>query len=780
MHGRLTTKPQATAVDDLDEGGGGGFDLRDILHFVWRNWLIMLSLALIGGAAGYINYISQTPVYTASADILLETRREKVAGPDAIMSEEANVAGTLENQVAVLRSTGFLRRVVERHRLQYDPSFGGAPLAPKPEAGGGSGIAASPEPATTVDLGLFEAVRSLYRSLRVAGHDLFGFHIMTGFEPPTSGGDQAVPPDVMRAIGALRGVMGVARQGQASILTITVTLPDPNKAARIANAIADSYVVEKLDARFEAARRASGWLSDRLADLREQLRLSEEAVVQYRQDHGLVRAGAVTLNEQQVADLNGKLIAARAEVADKKSQLDLLKEMRAKGESLEELPFVRTEALSRLRAQERDAAKREAELVVRYTDRHPQVVVTRSERRDLQRAIREELGKAVNQVSLDYELAVNRQEGLENVLREATGLATDDGMLAIRLRELERTASINKSLFEDFLQRAKITQEQSTFELREARVLTPATPPGAPSAPNRNRILGMGLLLGLMAGAGGAFAREKLRSGFITPQQIEQNLALPVLASINRMADGDARVDGHAVLLPHFVQAKPLSRFAEAFRSLRSGVQMADVDHPPKVVQVTSTLPSEGKTTVALCMAASAAASGQRTLFIDADLRHPSSSRFFGREKDKGLVDLLLGQVTLEDVLRPDEATGVWMLPCGSKTQNPADLLGSEKMKALLALFRAQFDAVIVDSPPVGPVIDPVVTSRIVDGVVYVVHWGTTARDMVQRCLAQVAGDDRVCGVVLNMVNAKHAKRYGRTDYYYYYGKNYYNRYYAE
>ena len=251
---------------------------------------------------------------------------------------------------------------------------------------------------------------------------------------------------------------------------------------------------------------------------------------------------------------------------------------------------------------------------------------------------------------------------------EATGQTSIDDTTAITLRELERTAAVNKSLFEDFLQRAKISQEQSTFEVRDARVITPALPPGGPSYPNKSRSLTLALGLGLLLGVGGAALKEMLNAGFVTQKQVEDSLGLPLLASISRMEARDLTVNGKLVPIPQYPAVKPLSRYSESMRTLRSGIQMTDVDNPPKIIALTSTMPGEGKTTIALSLAASAASSGIKVLLVDADLRHPSASRFLGLHKETGLVDLLLGQVKVNEVVRfVEEISGYWVLPPGTR-----------------------------------------------------------------------------------------------------------------
>ena len=395
------------------------------------------------------------------------------------------------------------------------------------------------------------------------------------------------------------------------------------------------------------------------------------------------------MNQQQLSELNAKLLAARAEAADKKARVDLLNSIEAKGGNVQSLPDIaNSPTLAALRQQEAAISQKEADLAARYNDRHPLVVNARAEHNDIKRAIATETRRLAANVKNDYELAKAREASLDRTVQEVTGQSGADDRTAITLRELERTAAVNKSLFEDFLKKAKISQQQSTFEARDARVITPALPPSVPSYPKTHQTMELALILGLFLGIGGSVAKDKLNGGFATPRQIEDMLELPLLTSINGMAKQELTAKGKILDIPHFVAAMPLSRFSEAIRALRSGIKMTDVDHPPKVVLVTSTLPSEGKTTVAMSLAVSAATAGLRVLMIDCDLRHSSVSRFFGLLKDKGLVDYLLGNVEMKEAVTFDETTKLWILSAGSKTRNPADLVSSDRMKAFVEICK--------------------------------------------------------------------------------------------
>jgi capsular exopolysaccharide synthesis family protein len=429
-----------------------------------------------------------------------------------------------------------------------------------------------------------------------------------------------------------------------------------------------------------------------------------------------------------------------------------------------------------LRAKLADASQREADLLARYSGRHPAVANVEAEKRDLERSLAAETQRMIQAVNNEFALAKARLGATEQAMREATGQGGLNYEDSVRLRELERTAAVNKSLFEDVLQKAKITDEQSTFRPREARIIMPAQK-GFQSFPNTQKTLLMGLVIGLGLSIGGAFAMEKLNTGFTTPRQVEDALGVPVLASLYQIENSKLiSKDGKAIPVAFYHIHYPLSPFSEAVRTLRSGIHMSDVDRPPKVIHVTSSRPGEGKTTVAMSLATSAAFSGLKVALVDADLRHPSLSRFFKLEQAKGLVDFLIGAATFESVLKLQNDNKLVVIPAGSKSLNPTDVLGSERMKALVSHLRERFDYVVLDTPPVGPVVDPVIVTNLADGTIFVVKWASTPRELVETCIQQVSSHRRVAGIALNSVKQDHARKYGGEHYY---GKRY-EKYYSE
>lgn len=724
------------------------------IGFALRNWKLILSITSFSAISALVFLLTAIPIYVASTQILLDTRRERTNTIDRAMSDFNYDAAGVENMITILQSSTLLERVVKDQNLLNDPEFNPSIVAPTKSF-------------------LSTVLSPLTNWLAPNNPD----------QVQAAQTTTLAERNMITAVSILRNKITIDRAPRSFIVIISVESVDPQKAARLANAIADAFAVDSLDARLESARRASSWLSERLTQLRGQLRESEEAVAKFRAENNLVRTANMTLNEQQLSDMNARLVNARTETAEAKVKFEQLQQVLETGgyEKAQSLPDVlRSGVIASLRSQEADVSRREADLVARYGERHPLVVNVKAEKADIQKAILAETERLAVNLKNEYEVAKARQVALETNLREITGLTGSDDRISVRLRELERTASVNKMLFEDFLSRAKLTQEQSTFEARDSRVITPATPPGGPSYPRKSTTLLASVVIGIAIGIALALLIEILNAGFTTNEQVETLLNLPVLASVNEFSTDELSINGQSLPLYKFIKEKPLSRLSESVRSLRTGIRMSNVDNPPQIVQVASAIPNEGKTTMALCLAFSASQSGLKVLVIDADMRNPSLSRSVGMPSTIGLVDYLVEAADLNSVINRGAPGEPDIITAGSKTNNPPDLLGSERLKDLLHHLRDYYDIIVMDSPPVGPVIDSVILSTIVDKVVVVVRWSSTARQMVAQSVAKLSNDKKVAGIVFNLVDQTRAEKYGRYAYSYYYRNRYYKNYYVE
>jgi len=561
----------------------------------------------------------------------------------------------------------------------------------------------------------------------------------------------------------LKGALDVSRVGFANVIELSVTSHDPQQATSLANAIAHAYVLDRIEARYDGAKKASTWLSERAEVLREELSRSEDAVQKFRMEHNLVATQSGSLTEQQLSGLNIALINARAELETKRSKYEQAEKLLRTGGDTQTIPDVlQSVVVTALRAQHAVVTRKEADLRLKYGELHPEVLTAQAERRDVEEQIAAEIQRLIGNLKNEVDAAEAREAGLARALASVSSQSETEGQVGVRLRDLERIAAANKELFEAFLSRAKIAEEKSTLLNSGVRVITQAAVPVAPSFPNRPLFAALGLVFGFALGGAGALLRELFSSGFMAKRQVEEALAVPVLASMPRITDwlGAAKSRAQPVA---YLERKPLSRYSEAVRRLRLGIDgIREPDSQLGLTLITSAMPSEGKTTLALSLAYSAAADGERVLLIDADLRLSAATAFFGMAEKVGLVDLLTSPINAANAIHLDERSGIHVLPAGAKTVNPPALLASMRMRSILEELRGAFDTVIIDAPPVGPAADSSILARYADKIVFVVKWCETSREVVAEAIRHLGGRSKIAGIALTMVDEPKLPKYGR------------------
>jgi exopolysaccharide transport family protein len=752
MHGNFKAAPSDASVSLA--GGDrrtGTLAPRQLWSIFKRRWQVILGATAIVVALTTVWLLQTTPIYTAATQVLIDPRKERVFREEAVVSELGLDASTIATEVSLVKSFSIARRVVDRLGLAKHPKFGGA----RP---GFSLIAW----ARGLLLGPPEAPDGTQ-----------------GSAPAPRSRDADLTPAVLASIAAVQSGISVRRLAATYFIDISFSHPDPELAASLANAVADSYLVEQLEARYQAARRAATWLSERVAALRSQLEASERALADHRAKHNLVKSQSGTLAEQQASEINAQLVAARAQTVERRAKYEQAQRILDGGAGIETVGSVMdSPVIASLRAQQVDLARLEADQLTRYGPEHPTILKIRAEKGDLKRQTNREVARVVQTLKTDYEFALKKEQSLETSLQELTGADTRNDQAVLRLRELERDAQANRVLYESLLTRFKEAEQQTSLQSAESRIVAPALSPDQPSFPNKQRFMILALVLGLGLGVGAAIVLEQIENGFTTIEQTEQALELPVLAMVPQLGDRERTLDGRRVPIPEYVALKPLSRFGEAIRSVRVSTQMSNVDEPPKLLLITSSIPSEGKTTLMLSLAASACAANQRVLLIDCDLRHPSMSKYFNVDEGPGLTDLLMGHVSAEHVFLHGPMPTMTLLPAGTTTRHPPDILGSERLRTLLQSVRLKYDVVLIDAPPMSPVIDSALLSKLVDKVIFVIQWRTTPREIVLRSLQAIDNPRRkLAGVVINHTQIGLLSSYA--PYYSYYHEKY-QRYYAQ
>lgn len=721
-------------------------DLREMARILRRRWRVAVAPAAALAAVALIYVLFATTLYTATSTVLVDPRRATMVEtnqttPTNIGTDDA----TVDSQTLLIQSPAILQRVVDKLKLTQDEEY-----APTP--------------------GLLDPIKALFRS-----------------KGPASG---LSPEDIARAnaVDILSSRMKVTRQGTTLLVDINVSSQSPTKSANIANAVANAYFEEQVRAKYDATKIAAKWLGGQIDDLKNRVVISEKAVADFRAANNLSVAQGVTVNDQQITDLNNKLIAARVQTAEARAKFDQVQQLSKTGGDAGGLnAAVQSDMVSKLRAQYADIAKNEADLTSKYGPRHPLVANIHAQLRDTQKLIDAELKRIVESTKHDFDVAKSREASLQQSLDQLQGVSSSSGQALVRLHELQREAEANRTLYESYLARSKEANAQESLEMPDSRIVSVATVPLVPSAPKSKLILGLAILLGLGIGTVLAFLTDYLDGKIKTLEQAEAITGVPALAAIpaigarelaSRAKRGRKELETYDPrtmrLLPPSLQP-PLMRyaieepgtfFAEAIRAVRLSIQRARKVAPVKTVLVTSGLESEGKTTFAANLALSFATLGIKTLLIDADLRNPGTTRALCPNADAGLFQVATGEVPLERALLFDRSTGLSILPSPAVKDVDVitELMFSEQMVEILERLKSHYELIIIDSPPLIPLVDGRALAELADRILLAMAWDQTPREVVQHTMELLGPvQDRLMGTVLTQVDMSKIRFY---DYY--------------
>jgi capsular exopolysaccharide synthesis family protein len=416
----------------------------------------------------------------------------------------------------------------------------------------------------------------------------------------------------------------------------------------------------------------------------------------------------------------------------------------------------------------------EARMAESLGDKHPEMLRIRTQIKEAEDRLRRELSNTLR--GLEAELVTAQQQessilaNMETVKRESF----DINRKTVEYGVLQREVEINQELYKQLLGRSKEAGLETELKSSNVRVHEKAEMPRGPVSPNRMRNYRLALLLGLGLGIGLAVLLEHLDNTIKTPEDVKDQLNLPFLGVVPDVA---ARVPPVGTTSPSpLVARNPSPALAEAYRILRTNLVFSLAENTGQAIVITSASPSEGKTTTAINLAMSLAQASARVLLVEADLRRPGIHQHMGVAKAPGLTDLIVGKSEAAEAIQTTRLNGLMVIPCGHPTPNPAELLGSARMKDIVRALRSHYDWVLIDTPPILAMADTPVLCPIVDGVLLVVAAELSARPSVQRATDQIQSiGAKMLGVVLNKVDLE------RNSYYYghYYGE-YYRSYYGD
>jgi succinoglycan biosynthesis transport protein ExoP len=438
---------------------------------------------------------------------------------------------------------------------------------------------------------------------------------------------------------------------------------------------------------------------------------------------------------------------------------------------------LRSEVIIRLRNQYLDNAARERIYADRYGVNHLATINLRTQMLEIRRNIDDEMKKIAEGAKNEYEIAVTREQSLEKSLANAVSDSLATNQAQIQLRELESNSQAYRTVYDSFIQRYMESVQQQSFPITEARLIGPASPPAGKSEPKTSLVLAISAAAGVMLSIAAGYFSEISDRVFRTGSQIEEVLqtnCIAILPSLKVAKDSSTEIvnsgasiakrtitNNHPLL--QYVVDSPLSVYAEELRSLKVVMDLNSLMKSNKVIGFTSTLPDEGKSTIASNFARLLAHAGRRTILVDCDLRNPSLSRRLAPDASVGIVQVIAGKLDLAAVVWTDPSTALTFLPTGatSKLIHTDEILGSDEMKYFVDRLRELFDCVIVDFPPLAPVIDTRTSTNFIDSYVYVVEWGRTNKDLVEQLLTEATEiHDRLLGVVLNKAKMSAMSRY--------------------
>lgn len=721
-------------------------DLERLLAIAVRQSKVVAICAVIALILGLMYLRTTPPTYSSGTSILLDEGLNKIVDEVSATPINMQTDAAILSQIEILKSRRLALAVVDKENLTSNEDF----LQQTPSLLGG----------------IARTIRGALGAFRAA-------------EPDDGDGPD---PDALRNYAAylLQRDLWVERVGRSYVINLSYQSEDPVLAQRITQAYASAYLSDQLDANFDATERTTLWLQGRLRELESKSKAAAMAAEQFRAEKGLTAARGELISEQQLSDLNSQLIIAQADTARSLAKYQQYKAIIDSGaEKAVENAAITSDlpadsVIGKLKARYLAVTKREREISEGFGSEHQQAVALRREQADISRQMFQELQHLTASYRNEYEVARTRETSLRDNVDELTGQSSSASQSMVQLRELEQKATALSTLYQSFLARYQEAAQQRSFPITKVRVISEATLPKTPYRPRPAVVVLLSLVLGLFMGAGFGALNEFRERFFRLGEDVRSELGMKFLGYLplfgtsrrRRYAGHGEDAGGDWMLTGHRRTAidAPASSFAETLRNAKIASDVVLQGVGCKVIGIVSVLPGEGKSTVAANLAGLLAANGSRTLLIDADLRNPSLSRGMLVPAQQGLIDAIVGKQPWQSLLKIDRETRLAMMPAVVHSQfaHTSELLASKGMRSFIEAAEKIFDYIVVDLPPVGPVVDAKAFEPLADGFILVTEWGTTPRALVRSTLQaepQIAA--KVLGVVLNKADYKKLSRYG-------------------
>lgn len=712
------TGPSGGGPDGGARGGAVYYDaappeavhLWEYVHVILRRRRLVLAIATAVFALAAIRTFLTTPVYEGTAQLLIERADPSVLSFKEVSQVDAARDDYYQTQYKLLQSRSLVRRVVLAMKLLDNAEFGGPRGQQQIEA-----MAAAPE-----------------------GTD----------------------PDFEGVVDAFLSRLRVAPIRNSRLVNVSFQSGDPARAAAVTNKLSETYIQQALDMRFQTSSEAGQWLSSQIDEQRKTLETLNQKLQELKEREGIVNIEERrTLLEQRLKELGTALNERKTE----RLQKEALWRQMAGASNPEELPEVmRSGLVQSLRIELANLEREQAQLLQRYLDEHPEVVKVRNQIFETRRKIAAESQRVIRAAQNDYRAALAQEESVASALESTKAEALDLDTRGVRYDSQRQEVDAARAVLDSLLARVKETDVARDLKATNIRIVDHASVPTVPVRPRKVRDLALGLVLGALLSLGFAFFLEYLDNTVKTPEDVRTHLGVPLLGVVPQQAGGTE---------PVLTLGETSMVFSESYRVVRTALNYSWPEKKPRIVLVTSTVPSEGKTLSAVNLAMTLAASSGHVLLIDADLRKSRVHTLLRTRRGPGLSDVLVGNAKPSAAIQRLSPSGLSLLTAGTSVPSPADLLTTQTLAGLLGGLRQIYEWVVIDSPPVGAVAEPLIVGPFCDGVVVVVGAEMMPRKAVAHTIERlIDAGTRVLGVVLNRAEiAKYSSYYGH-HYGHYYG----------
>lgn len=705
---------------DDAEASGIGSALRYVLSLLYRNILLIGLVMAASIAIAVVATMLDTPRYTATATVQINDQSDEVLGSELDSTAATNTSWDVERflntQIEILQSREVAQRVANSLNLYSNEQF---------------------------------------------------FQAMEVEAPPAAMGRKLREE---MAIGLLRGNLTVDLPRETRIARIGFNSTSPELSAKIANEFAKQFIQSSLQRRYDSSSYARQFISQQLGEARVELEASERELNAYARQAGLIRPRGTTNEDGESTGGGGSVTSASLTqlnaAANDARTARIAAEERWRAESAQGVmssPEVMRNATVQTLITERARIDAQLEtLRARYLDDYPEIVQLQAQRDSINRQLRSVAQTVRDGVRNDYVAAAAAESRLQDRVNELQGATLAEQDRSVRYNTLAREADTNRSIYDGLLQRFRELNAAAGVANSNLSIIDAAQVPSGPSSPNILRNLLLALIIGVAVSAVLVFLRDQFDDAIRIPEDVETKVGLPLLGVVptSGAENPDSELDD------------PKSPISEAYNSLRGQLLYSTANGLPRILMVTSSQPSEGKTTTSNAIAAGLARMGKRVVLIDADLRRPSEHKRHSLPNKHGMSGLLTGADTIGDAeIVHNVAPNLDVITSGPIPPSPTELLTGPRLAALLEMLSSRYDCVVVDSPPVLGLADAPVMSALADGVVFVIESDRGRGGLLKTALRRLRSMDAVMlGAVLTKFDPKRAAN----KYSEYYGYEYY------